>query len=198
MNKNALIIFAKNLVYGKVKTRLAASIGNDAAFSIYKALLNYTRSVADLINADKIVFYSDKIEHNDEWDNDYSKAIQHGKDLGERMKNAFKSSFKNDYNKAVVIGSDCPSLTEQIIEDAFEMLNEKDVVIGPAYDGGYYLLGIKKLHPHLFENIHWSTPYVLDETISVCNKNNLDYFLLPALHDIDEEKDLIHFKKAIV
>jgi uncharacterized protein len=197
MKENALIIFAKNLVYGKVKTRLAASVGNDAAFSIYKALLRHTRSVADFINADKIVFYSDKIEHNDEWNNDYSKTIQFGKDLGERMKNAFEGTFKNDYNKAMIIGTDCPFLPEQIIEDAFEKLNERDVVVGPAYDGGYYLLGMKKLHPCLFKNIHWSTPEVLKETLLACDKNDLDYFLLPALPDIDEEKDLIHFKRAI-
>jgi rSAM/selenodomain-associated transferase 1 len=198
MNKNALIIFAKNLVYGKVKTRLAESIGNDAAFNIYKALLNHTRSVADFINADKMVFYSDEIEHNDEWNNDYSKAIQFGKDLGERMKNAFEGSFKNDCNSAVIIGTDCPSLTVQLIEDAFEILNQRDVVIGPAYDGGYYLIGMKKLHQYLFENIHWSTPDVLNETLFACDKNSLNYFLLPTLPDIDEEKDLIHFKRAIV
>jgi len=197
-SKNVLIIFAKNLFYGKVKTRLAASIGNDAALEIYKELLNHTRSIVQKINAGKIVFYSDKIEHRDEWTGNILKAKQHGKDLGEKMMNAFKEMFFKGYAKAVIIGTDCPSLNEYIIVEAFERLNEKDIVIGPACDGGYYLLGMKKLYPHLFENIDWSTPHVLNETLYACNKNDLDYFLLPALPDIDEEKDLIHLKRANV
>jgi rSAM/selenodomain-associated transferase 1 len=194
--KNILIIFAKNLIYGKVKTRLAASIGNDNAYEIYKELLYRTRSVIQKIKVDKVVYYSELIQANgDVFDANFLKATQMGNDLGERMMNAFREMFDDGYNKAVIIGTDCPSLNEEIINEAFEKLNENDVVIGPASDGGYYLSGIKKLHHCLFENVHWSTQTVLIETLSICDSNNLAYFLLPALHDIDEEKDLVHLRK---
>jgi rSAM/selenodomain-associated transferase 1 len=198
MNTNILIIFAKNLVRGKVKTRLAASIGDNAALEIYKQLLYHTKSIAQKIDADKVVYYSESVQVFDLWNNNFSKAVQQGKDLGERMRNAFEDAFRNYHKKAVIIGTDCPSLNEQTIKDAFERLSENDIVIGPACDGGYYLLGMKKLHRCLFQNIHWSTQSVLNETQSICEGSNFSYFLLPALHDIDEEKDLIHFKRTIV
>jgi len=122
------------------------------------------------------------------------KEKQHGNSLGERMNNAFNNVFEKKYSKAIIIGTDCPALTEKVINDAFEKLNNYDVVIGPANDGGYYLLGMKKLHQQLFKNINWSTETVFDATINICNNLNLSYCLLPVLNDVDEEKDLQHLK----
>ena len=195
---NILIIFAKNLVHGKVKTRLASSIGADHAFEIYKELLRHTKTVVQNVNADKIIYYSDHVELEDIWDTGFLKAKQQGADLGEKMMNSFKDIFQKGYTKAVIIGTDCPSLDEQIIRTAFESLNEKSVVIGPAYDGGYYLLGMKLLHKNLFQNIAWSTEIVFETTTAICNKFNLSYSVLPLLHDIDEEKDLVHLKTASI
>src|SRR3954464_12986132 len=105
--KNILIIFAKNLIYGKVKTRLAASIGNDNAYEIYKELLYRTRSVIQKIKVDKVVYYSELIQANgDVFDANFLKATQMGNDLGERMMNAFREMFDDGYNKAVIIGTD--------------------------------------------------------------------------------------------
>ncbi|WP_257667671.1 TIGR04282 family arsenosugar biosynthesis glycosyltransferase [Parapedobacter tibetensis] len=192
--QNMLMIFAKNLIHGKVKTRLAASIGPSAAFEVYKELLQFTTEIARKTTVDKIIFYSEQIPPNDGWSDDFAKAIQQGADLGERMKNAFKAVFQQGYTKAVIIGTDCPMITEAIIVDAFDRLEKNDVVIGPAHDGGYYLLGLKALHEALFDHIQWSTSVVLDETIVSCINNNLSYSLLPVLHDIDEERDLVHLK----
>jgi rSAM/selenodomain-associated transferase 1 len=197
MNRQSiLIIFVKNLVLGKVKTRLAATIGDDNAFEVYKHLITHTNSVTKTLKAAKIVYYSDAVEHNDTWDDSFLKAQQQGADLGERMMTAFKDIFQQGYTKAVIIGTDCPSVNEGIIEDAFGKLNTADIVIGPAFDGGYYLLGMKKLHSNLFEKINWSTPTVFDTTIAKCTNLNLSYSVLPLLHDIDEEKDLVHLKTA--
>jgi rSAM/selenodomain-associated transferase 1 len=187
---NALIIFAKNPLHGKVKTRLAATIGADKALSIYKRLLLYTHSITEKIGFHKLVYYSDYIEVNDCWGCNYQKELQHGNDLGERMLNAFYKVFKSNTNKAIIIGTDCPQLTTTIIEEAFESLKEFDVVIGPAADGGYYLLGMKEPHTQLFSNIQWSTDTVLEATLNLCKQLNLYYLLLPVLNDIDEEKDL--------
>ena len=166
---NALIIFTKNFVYGKVKTRLAATIGKDKAFEIYKKLIGHTYTIVQQVNYDKIVFYTDEIEVNDVWKDDYQKQLQTGHDLGEKMMNAFIYMFKNNYSKAVIIGCDCPELIEQIINDAFEQLDNCNVVIGPAADGGYYLLGMKKVYEQLFENMRWSTDKVYEETIKRFN-----------------------------
>lgn len=194
MKQNMLSIFAKNPIVGKVKTRLAASIGPDAAFNVYKELVEYTAEVAQNVRSEKIVFYSDRIEENDAWGNGFLKAVQKGNDMGERMMNAFKDVLQGS-QKAVIIGTDCPSLTESIIEEAFEKLTDVDVVIGPAFDGGYYLLGLKSVYSFLFDGIEWSTSLVLQQTINRCKQNSLSYELLQELHDVDEEKDLVHLKK---
>jgi uncharacterized protein len=194
--RNALVIFVKNLVYGKVKTRLAATLGVERAYEIYEALISHTMSVTQNIPADKIVYYSDKVEDKDTWDHRFNKTIQHGRDLGERMMNALMDGFEKGYKNVIIIGSDCPSLNEYIINDAFDRLEGNDVVIGPAFDGGYYLVGMKTIHPQLFENMEWSTPGVFEVTSARCKSLNLVYAVLPCLHDIDDEKDLVHFKTA--
>lgn len=193
--KQALIIFAKNPVYGKVKTRLAATIGNDAALSFYQDLLKFTQAVTCHLPLNKIVYYSDYIEEKDIWDNTvYTKLLQAGDDLGIRMKNAVDHAFKEGNEKAVIIGTDCPEISSVILMNAFAYLDTYDVVLGPAKDGGYYLLGMKKLCGELFDDIHWSTAFVLQETIEVCLRQNLRHYLLPVLSDVDEEKDLAHLK----
>jgi len=192
--KDALIIFTKNPEAGKVKTRLAATLGDKEALAIYRQLLSHTISATEYLPVDKFVFYSNHIGQEDFWDSKhYYKEVQQGFDLGERMKNAFAATFQKGYDKTVIIGTDCPDLNAGIIMNAFAYLNSHDVVIGPAEDGGYYLLGMKQLHSQLFEKITWSTSIVLDETVRKCAVLRLGYYLLPVLKDIDEEKDLQTF-----
>jgi rSAM/selenodomain-associated transferase 1 len=194
MTNHALLIFVKNLVMGHVKTRLAATLGSEQAMGIYQQLLLHTHDAVQSFTADKFVFYSTFIE-DDIWQNDlFHKEIQTGIYLGERMKNAFASVFEKGYQKTIIIGTDCPGINESILKDDFLNLHDSDIVIGPATDGGYYLLGIKKMYSFLFENIEWSTNKVLQQTINLCTRHKLSYFLLPELPDVDEEKDLIHLK----
>ena len=195
MTKQALLIFTKNPEAGKVKTRLAATMGNDAALAIYHQLLLHTVSVTEYLLVEKFVFYSNFIEQEDVWNSKrYHKEVQQGADLGERMKNAFTSAFRKGYDKIVIIGTDCPDLNAGIIMNAFVYLQSHDVVIGPAEDGGYYLLGMKQLYSDLFENLQWSTIAVFNDTLKICDELELTYQLLPVLNDIDEEKDLQAFK----
>ena len=205
MTQDALIIFVKNLIDGQVKTRLAATLSNEEAMDIYKQLLQKAHRTVEPFETDKIIFYSDFIA-DDIWENNlFQKKIQEGNDLGARMKNAFKSlsaahagSFTSGYEKVVIIGTDCPGINETILKDAFAKLENHDIVIGPATDGGYYLLGMKKEHPYLFQNIGWSTEVVLKQTIDRCDIHQVSYFLLPELSDIDEEKDLVHFESLLL
>lgn len=189
--KTALIIFIRNPVPGKVKTRLAKTIGEENALKVYKKLLAHTHHCIKDLACDKFIFYADGITINDQWPNElYIKEQQADGNLGEKMADAFNKVFSRDYSKALIIGSDCYDLTPNIIEQAFLALDEKDIVLGPALDGGYYLLGQKKLHPSLFKIKEWSTSAVLQQTITACTNAGLSYEQLQMLSDVDEEKDI--------
>ncbi len=187
----ALIIFIKNPVKGKVKTRLAETVGETVALEIYKSLLAHTQKIAASVSTDKFIFYSEFVNPADEWNEKvFNKQKQHGNDLGDRMHNAFEYIFANGYHEVVIIGTDCLALDTTIIESAFQCLGENDVVIGPATDGGYYLLGMNKLNPCLFKKITWSTATVLQETLTVCENEKLKVQMLTTLSDIDVADDL--------
>jgi uncharacterized protein len=187
--QNAIIIFVRNPELGKVKTRLAATIGDEKTLAVYKALLQHTRSIVDDVHADKFVFYTDAINPNDIW-NDYFKLIQSTGDLGKKMQDAFKLVFNLGYNHVCIIGSDCYDLSTATIREAFTALKTKEVVLGPANDGGYYLLGTRHIYVALFEDKQWSTATVLANTEKDCKDLNLSYHLLPTLVDIDDIEDL--------
>ena len=188
---NGLIIFVKNPVLGNVKTRLEEALGGENALKIYLKLLQHTCRVTANLFADKYVFYSEFINYDDLWENEvYKKELQHGGDLGERMKNAFELLFKNGYKKVVVIGSDCYELTEMIITNAFDQLKQKDIVIGPAKDGGYYLLGMNTFTPQLFDGKSWSTNKVFLETLAEIKSLNYSICTLPELNDVDTPGDV--------
>jgi len=192
MNRNNLLmIFAKNPDLGKVKTRLAETIGAEKALAVYLKLLEHTYAVADKIFADKAVFYSDRVEEFDILDYyKFPKFLQKGKNLGERMDRAFGEAFAQGYEKVVIIGSDCYELTSEIITEGFKQLDDQNVVLGPAQDGGYYLLGMDRHYSHLFREKKWSTPDVLLDTIIDIKRMKKTFALLPTLNDVDEEKDL--------
>jgi rSAM/selenodomain-associated transferase 1 len=194
--KSGLIIFLKNLEYGKVKTRLAATLGHETAMEIYRLLLEHTRAVTENIKIDKFLFYSDQIEE-DEWPTDFSKYVQEGGDLGERMLNAFRLLFSKGYEKLVIIGTDCLELNSGIIESSLTELEKTDAVIGPAKDGGYYLLGLTKECPFLFRNITWSSESVLLQTVTILDQKKLSYSFLETLNDIDEAEDWLNTKRIV-
>ena len=170
-NKNLLIIFTRNPELGKVKTRLAKSVGNKTALEIYKFLLDKTKEVTQGLSCDKVIYYSEELTQNDIWNPTiYKKEIQFGSDLGAKMENAFEVGFKNDYENVLVIGSDLYDLNPSHINEAFDKLEQHDVVIGPALDGGYYLLGLKKVYPEIFKNKSWGTSSVRKDTLKNLEK----------------------------
>ncbi len=189
--KTALIVFVKNPELGKVKTRLAAQIGNEKALEIYLNLLNYTHMVATSWDVMLRVYYSDFIPEIDIWDVGFgTKHLQTGNDLGERLHHAFSETFDEDIENVIVIGSDCPKLNVEHLNKARAELREVDVVVGPAKDGGYYLIGMKSLHSELFKDKSWSSPLLFDQTMETMIKNGLSWYELPILGDIDTVEDL--------
>ncbi|MCF8713975.1 TIGR04282 family arsenosugar biosynthesis glycosyltransferase [Joostella atrarenae] len=188
-NKNTLLIFTRNPKLGKVKTRLAKTIGDKKALEIYIFLLEHTAKVTRNSDCEKKVYYSEEMAENDIWETPpFDKKLQMGSDLGIRMMNAFKDSFSVGYEKAIVIGSDLYDITEKHIEEAFSKLDTNDVVIGPAQDGGYYLLGMKKLYPEIFQQKKWGTNTVLRDTLE--DLKTVDVALLEELNDVDVYDDI--------
>jgi rSAM/selenodomain-associated transferase 1 len=190
-DKQLLIIFYRNPELGKVKSRLAATVGEERALAIYLLMATHARNISLSIPMDKIVYYSAFIDSEDNWLNrDFQKRLQHGSDLGEKMKNAFEESFNSGYESVCIIGTDCLQLTEDILIMAFDTLKQHDAVVGPAADGGYYLLGMNRFVPELFNNKTWSTSSVCGDTIQDLKSLHCSYYLLPTLHDVDQESDL--------
>ncbi len=199
MKNQLLVLFYRNPVLGKVKTRLAARIGDEKALAVYFLLSHHTKEITTPVACDKNLYYTDFIDTEDNWPTTvYHKSLQHGADLGEKMMHAFHDGFEKKYDAICIIGTDCFELTTGIVESAFEMLKTNDVVIGPAKDGGYYLLGMNRLYGPLFQNKKWSSDSVAASTIRDCKDLNLKVFELPMLTDVDEEKDLPHLLKKII
>ena len=191
MSQELLLIFVKNPALGKVKTRLAATIGDQRALQVYQQLLERTRTVTLPLGSDKSVYYTPVVQHDDLWDEaHYQKVQQSAGDLGERMLRAFEAGFAQGYQRVCIIGSDCYQLTTAVLQRAFDALATHDLVIGPSTDGGYYLLGMRELHPELFRDKHWSTVSVRKDTVADAERKQLRWWELPTLSDVDEEADL--------
>ncbi|MGI9159420.1 MAG: TIGR04282 family arsenosugar biosynthesis glycosyltransferase [Saprospiraceae bacterium] len=188
--EETLLIFIKNPVLGRVKTRLAATLGAEAALAAYQELLAYTRAVATRTACCRWLYYSDYLPEADEWPAQlFEKHLQAGADLGQRMTNAFESAFEAGADRVLIIGSDCPGITPAILAEGFEALRACDFVLGPSTDGGYYLLGMRRFQASLFEGIAWSSPTVCAETLLRMEALGGNCRMLPALMDIDTEAD---------
>lgn len=189
MKTDALLIFTRNAELGKVKTRLAKTIGNEKALVVYKDLLLHTMTETHSIDCDKFVFYDSGIVEDDIWSREfYQKKLQVNGDLGQRMHDAFEILFEMGYQNCIIVGSDLFDLKAIIIETAFKKLMNHDVAIGPAEDGGYYLLGLKKGHPAIFQNKDWGTDSVFKATMKDLKGQKV--CLLDTLNDIDTFEDL--------
>lgn len=192
-----MLIFIKNPRLGKVKTRLARTVGPEEALRIYGFLLDKTREAALAVAAQRWLFYSEECETADGWpEADFQKFVQRGDDLGARMAAAFEQAFRAGATRAVVIGSDCPGLNGAFLDEAFSRLDDADFVLGPTPDGGYYLLGMKAPAPALFQDIPWSTETVRALTLEKIRAAGKSCSLLPELSDIDTEEDWRNFQSA--
>ena len=185
-----LLIFIRNPELGKVKTRLARTVGDEEALRIYRILLEKTRTAALGVVAQRWLCYSDFVTAHDEWaEADFHKMVQHPGNLGERMEASFQAAFTAGATKTLIIGSDCPALSGTVLQQAFEALDTTDFVLGPVPDGGYYLLGMRALEPSVFHGIEWSTDTVRARTLEKIAEAGMTCSLLPMLADVDTEED---------
>jgi rSAM/selenodomain-associated transferase 1 len=199
--KNALIIFIKTPIPGLVKTRLQPELTEDQSAELYcNFLMDLDKKFKSVADFD--TWYAVSLENFNE---DILAAfvqmdkyfLQEGKNLGERMKNAFQALFSRGYEKLVLIGSDIPSITINIIKQALHDLETNNCILGPSKDGGYYLVALSRIYQDIFDDLPWSTSAVLEKTLQILNKNGITYNLLAENEDIDTHKELLAFYKDL-
>ena len=187
---NKLIVFLKSPQLGFVKTRLAIDVGAERALSIYHWLVEYTLIQAEKVDAELHLYFNNMPADNLNFRQRNIK-LQKGDDLGDKMINALMD-FKNN-GLVVLIGSDCPEIIPEIIEEAYEALSRHDVVLGPAFDGGFYLIGINNIPENIFQDIEWGSSTVYETLTN--NLNHLSVHKLKTLGDIDSVDDFNRFEK---
>jgi len=198
MNK-ALLIFAKQPLPGKVKTRLSPPFTFQAAADIYRCMLSDTlRKVAELSGVEVILLFAPSCGATDFFRNNFPgiRAFpQQGEGLGERLEKAFATAFSLGFESVAAIGTDSPDLPLSYLEESFRFLEAggADAVFGPAADGGYYLVALRSIHPGLFWNIPWSSNQVLEKSLTAAATLGLRVACLPVWHDMDTVDDLKRF-----
>ena len=186
MQRSVCIVVCKAPQLGRVKTRLAAEIGDERALTVYRELLRITLTAVASPAWDVVIVLDGDASCMPP--HPYRCIPQRGNDLGERIVHAMHDV--GVYDRYAVIGSDTPTMTTQHIANAFAALDTHHVVIGPALDGGYWLIGMREPHAHLFADIPWSTDRVLTRTRERCEEHARTIALLETLSDIDVREDL--------
>ena len=202
---NHLGIFAKYWEPGKVKTRLARSLGKIRASQIYFTFFKHLLLRLSEAGEVRTVGFAPAEKHRafaEEVGEAWGLTPQSDGQLGARMRDFFEwahrenrqSTRDSERSNVILIGSDTPHLPGELIQRAFELLEEYPVVLGPSTDGGYYLLGMSESCYPIFDGINWSTDQVLSQTVMQLKKQGLRYALLEPLTDVDEYQ---HLKKLI-
>jgi rSAM/selenodomain-associated transferase 1 len=192
----ALILFARNPVPGRAKTRLIPALGAEAAAELYRCFLLDSLEAAAGQRADVLVAVADA-DSLDAVRNLASPVcpradflVQQGDDLGQRMGHAFEAVFSRGYQGAVLVGTDVPSLPPLRVNDALRYCSSRDLVLGPSLDGGYYLIGLRKVIPECFADLPWGGPTVLVETLRRAHEAGASVSLLDPWYDVDTPEDL--------
>ena len=197
--KTCLIVFAKNPVPNRVKTRLIPTLSPEQAATLYTAFLtDWCEARAELPDVDRVIAYTPEDAQPDLQaliGDDAIYISQMGADLGERLVSATQWAAEHGYTKILVVGSDSPTLPISYISEALGLLDSRDVVIGPSVDGGYYLIGfsvenLPTVVPHMFAEIKWSTAEVFQQTVARIRDAEVTLGLLPPWYDIDTPEDL--------
>ncbi|MEJ2727472.1 MAG: TIGR04282 family arsenosugar biosynthesis glycosyltransferase [Deltaproteobacteria bacterium] len=197
--KLLLVVVAKAPVAGKVKTRLIPQFTPEEAVELYRCFLqDRTRTISSLKGIDRAIAFT-PADARDMFIpfglNGIGLFSQKGKDLGERLNNIFVEKLAGGYDAVSIIDSDTPDLPQSTIRKSFKRLlsDQAEVVFGPCYDGGYYLVGMCKPHPELFDDIPWSTGTVLSKTLEKAKRLHVKTGLLPRWNDLDTYEDLVVF-----
>lgn len=200
---DTILLFTRYPHPGKCKTRLIPEYSAKTAAEIHRQLVSQShKTISNYLAQHKhtayhIYYTGASAKEMRQWLGKQSFSKQQGENLGDRMAGALSSTLQQK-ERCLLMGSDCPSITPELLQNAFTALQKKDIVLGPAYDGGYYLVGMNKtvspkLIERLFSDIPWGSETVLATTIDRIKELQLAFQLLPKLHDIDTPDDLQYF-----
>ena len=202
--RRAILLFVKYPEPGKVKTRLAATLGMETAADIYRRLV--AAVIAGLPDGDDLIVMFDPPEKRAqvaEWLHSLLAGRradfipQAEGDLGARLDRAFAEAFAQGFAKVAVIGSDCIELSPAVFSETWEALETRGAVLGPSTDGGYYLLALRQPCAALFRGIAWSTDEVRAQTVARAQTVGLAVHELAALPDIDTEADWLRARPKL-
>lgn len=196
MSKRRLLIFLKYPTPGQVKTRLASALGDAAAADVYRTCVESTLRAMQGFRQEAVLWVAqaEALEACRHWlGPEWNIQPQQGDVLGERLIHATAQAFAQAAGPVVAIGTDSPWLSAQTVEDAFRSLKRNDVVLGPSQDGGYYLIGLSRNLPGVFENITWSTADVYQQTLANALRLGLSVESLAMGYDVDTIADLDRF-----
>ncbi len=185
-----VVVFGREPIAGRVKTRLAADLGAEAAARVYAVLLDHALEAAAGSGLRVLLSLAERPSAGWVRGLKLPLEVQRPGDLGERMADAFARRFVEGEERVVVVGSDCPTITSAHLRQAVSALDEADAVLGPAADGGYYLVAQPAPGADLFAGIPWSDPETLVATRDRLTALGAAWTELEELSDIDTESDL--------
>lgn len=188
--KAAVVIFGREPVPGRVKTRLAQGLGAAAAARVYAELLAWTVEAATATGVPVVLSLADRPSPGWRAPGGVAVEVQPQGDLGRRMLDTFQRRFSEGFERAVIIGSDCPWVTPGRLALGLRELDGAGVVLGPAGDGGYWLIGQRAPHVDCFTGVPWSSPRTLDTTRRRLHELGLDWAEVDPLDDVDTPEDL--------
>jgi rSAM/selenodomain-associated transferase 1 len=199
---SAIAVFAREPVLGRVKTRLAAEIGEEQALWLYRAMAD---RMCACINTSELAQMQLWVSANPEHPFFRSQCaaqnihLQQGADLGEKMLVAIEQALQAQrIDSVLVVGTDCPAIDSAYLGTALGALaGGSDVVIGPAEDGGYVLIGMRRPIAELFAGVDWGTSEVLSQTLEKLHSLQLEYQLLAPLWDVDRPEDLARLSELV-
>lgn len=198
----AVALMAKTPRAGEVKTRLCPPLSLEDAADLYHCFLRDTiAKVRTVPDVSLVMAYTPCADRA--WFAALAPGFillpQRGRDLGQRMAECFGQLFASDYTGVLLTGTDLPTLPSSLIQQALVLIADPqtDVVLGPSEDGGYYLIGLRTLHRELFEDMTWSTPQVLVETVHRAEAKKLQIAYLPPWFDVDTPADLARLQAAL-
>lgn len=201
INNKALIVLAKYPRVGKVKTRLAKSIGAAGATNLYKEILHKLILQVDQLEGVDIFLCFASGEDKTDFINWLGKKIFlldfFSDDVEINLNHAFEKLFIKRYKKIISIASDVPDINNELIYESFKLLEDSDVVIGPDAGGGIYLYGEKIHHHEFFQNKHRQNASIFTETLHKAKQKNLKIYVQKKLIDIDTVQDLDNWQKSV-
>ena len=189
---DALVLFTKAPVPGRVKTRLQPALSPEQAAALHQAFVEDSWETLQCLGRESIRLFADI-----DWPRFRELAapagisLQRGKDLGRRMLHCFKDLHNEGHDRIVIVGSDSPTLPGEYLDQAFDQLDKVDAVLGPADDGGYYAVGCRCPRSDMFDRVALSSPQTLQQTETAFRRAGLRSVRLPSWYDIDTPRDLV-------